>query len=289
MRGALNTYLPYLAEALLLAALGYVVYGWFVDGKQPETHVAGQASGFEKALPPSAEKIASVPLFGEQAKVEKAPPPRPAPVVVKPLSIRVLGIVAADKDSWVVIADMQGKHQRSIHVGEFIEPGVKLAQVDADAIVVERGGRNELIAMEQWQKLNVTITETKKPASIKAVKPDLQAGMKNGKAKPAKQSVKIAKNPLVRSAAPKLSALMTDAVIVPHRVKGKMDGFVINNIIFGSAFQKGGLFNGDVIVKLNGKPLTEVNQKNDLLRSLQQKNTKLDVLRAGTVHQIIWK
>jgi len=289
MSGTVKRYLPYLAEALLLAALGYVVYGWFSPAPQVGLPEVVQAMDSARAAHPEASEIASAPLFGEQAKVQAAAPPRPAPVVVKPLSIRVLGIVAAGKDSWVVIGDMQGKHQRSIHVGEFIEPRVKLAQVDDDAIVVERGGRNELIAMEQWQKLDVTITETEKPTAAKAVKAELSAGMKNGKAKPAKPAVKVVKKTHVRSVAPKLSALMTDAVIAPHRVKGKMDGFIINNIIFGSAFQKGGLFNGDVIVKLNGKPFTEVNQKNDLLRSLQQKNTKLDVLRAGTVHQIIWK
>jgi len=287
MRGALNTYLPYLVEALLLVALGYAVYIWNGGNEPPSVRVPGQVDMPEHAVYPSAKDIIAVPLFGEQAKAPIAPPRQiPVPVPVKPLSIRVLGTIAAGKDSWVVIGDMQGKHQRSIHVGEFIEPGVKLAQVDDDAIVVERGGRNQLIAMEQWQKLHVTITEAEKPAVAKA---GLSAGMKNGKAKSAKQSVNVAEKPHVRSVAPKLSALMTDAVIVPHRVKGKMDGFVINNIIFGSAFQKGGLFNGDVMIKLNGKPLTEENQKNDLLRSLRQKNTKLDVLRAGTVHHIDWK
>ena len=282
MRDVLNKYLPYLAEALLLAALGYGVYGWFDGGRQAALHADGSMPMVEKPTHPSAEEIAAVPLFGEQAKVSVAPPPKPAPV--RPLSIRVLGTVAAGKDSWVVISDMQGGHQRSVHVGEYIEPGARLKQVDADAIVVQRNGRNELVAMEQWQKLNVTITETD------TLQPHAPAGKaaKGAKVAAARKQPRPAVKRIVRQPLPALSLLMTDAEIVPHRVKGRMDGFVIRNIIFGSAFQKGGLFNGDVITALNGAPLTRAEQKNELLRALQKKNTKLAVRRAGKVVHIVW-
>ncbi|HEX8467274.1 MAG TPA: type II secretion system protein N [Allosphingosinicella sp.] len=80
------------------------------------------------------------------------------PVTVTSLNLKLFGIrqdQASGRGS-AIIAGSDGQ-QRSIAVGEEIEPGVTLKSVDFDSVTISRGGADEQLFMDQSQA-PVTVT-----------------------------------------------------------------------------------------------------------------------------------
>lgn len=167
-----------------------------------------------------------------------------------PLNIRLLStMVAGDKSSVIIL--LPGEVERIFNVGDIIQPGVKLHHVDADAMVVERaGGRLVRIPREHGERLN---------------------GQGTG-------------NP---DAATDISTLMTRAKLVLHHDGGKADGFLISDIVVDSIYHKSGLYNGDIIRKINGTQLLRADQVDVLYNGMRSSVLiELEILRAGNVKQL---
>jgi general secretion pathway protein C len=74
------------------------------------------------------------------------------PVTVTSLNLKLFGIRQdqASGQGSAIIAGSDGQ-QRSIAVGEEIEPGVTLKSVDFDSVTISRGGADEQLFMDQSQ------------------------------------------------------------------------------------------------------------------------------------------
>jgi general secretion pathway protein C len=86
------------------------------------------------------------------------------PVTVTSLNLKLFGIrqdQATGRGS-AIIAGSDGQ-QRSVAVGEEIEPGVMLKSVDFDSVTITRGGADEQLFMDQSQA-PATVTPTGPPA-----------------------------------------------------------------------------------------------------------------------------
>jgi general secretion pathway protein C len=86
------------------------------------------------------------------------------PVTVTSLNLKLFGIrqdQASGRGS-AIIAASDGQ-QRSVAVGEEIEPGVTLKSVDFDSVTISRGGADEQLFMDQSQAPS-TVTPTAPPA-----------------------------------------------------------------------------------------------------------------------------
>jgi general secretion pathway protein C len=86
------------------------------------------------------------------------------PVTVTSLNLKLFGIrqdQASGRGS-AIIAGSDGQ-QRSIAVGEEIEPGVILKSVDFDSVTISRGGADEQLFMDQSQS-PATVTPPAGPA-----------------------------------------------------------------------------------------------------------------------------
>ncbi|MDQ6966592.1 MAG: hypothetical protein Q9M23_06690, partial [Mariprofundaceae bacterium] len=63
--------------------------------------------------------------------------------------------------------------------------------------------------------------------------------------------------------------------------------FLISDIVVNSLYQKLGLYNGDIIRRINGTPLLRANQADDLYRALSNPQAiELEIMRAGQVKQL---
>jgi general secretion pathway protein C len=80
------------------------------------------------------------------------------PVTVTSLNLKLFGIRQdqASGQGSAIIAGSDGQ-QRSVAVGEEIEPGVTLKSVDFDSVTISRGGADEQLFMDQSQSA-VTVT-----------------------------------------------------------------------------------------------------------------------------------
>ena len=76
----------------------------------------------------------------EQAAMLFGAPPKAGPGVMAASNLQVLGIVAAGRRG-VAIVSVDGKPGKPFAVGDAVTPGQTIAQVRADAVVIDTGGR----------------------------------------------------------------------------------------------------------------------------------------------------
>jgi general secretion pathway protein C len=91
------------------------------------------------------------------------------PVMVTSLNLKLYGI-RQDQVSGrgsAIIAGSDGQ-QRSIGVGEEIEPGVTLKSVDFDSVTISRGGADEQLFMDQSQAPNTVTPPPRRRSSSPA-------------------------------------------------------------------------------------------------------------------------
>ncbi|MHB8667860.1 MAG: type II secretion system protein N [Burkholderiales bacterium] len=121
------------AVALLGAVLAYWTWAWFAPRAEPRMEPSALQSG----------SVASAGgLFGTVPRSQAAAPTG--------IAIKLLGVVAASggRRGYAVV-QLEGKQILAVHEGEDIAPGIRLAEVDADHVILERNGVRETLAWPQ--------------------------------------------------------------------------------------------------------------------------------------------
>jgi len=138
---------PLLVNLLMVLLSVWMVSGWMVSGSTSlQAFNPPEMSG--QRLPDMAGIQGN--LFGVASVVSAAGAPAVViPVVKAPLNIKLLGTVLDGSDSAAVIAMAGREDQKGFFAGSTIEPGVKLHEVLADAIVLDRGGVLEKVMMQK--------------------------------------------------------------------------------------------------------------------------------------------
>ena len=169
------------------------------------------------------------------------------PVAVTSLNLKLYGVRedrATGRGS-AIIALPDGS-QQSFAVGDEVMPGVRLAEVGFDSVTIERGGAREQIFLDQSE-----------PAEAAAP----------GEAPPAAQ----AEPPPPQAAAPAPAPAASPGDVVrlePRMSGGRLDGIVVRpGADGGRAMNAAGLEAGDVIVSVNGRPVTSMEQARAAMRA----------------------
>lgn len=155
------------------------------------------------------------------------------PVVstVTPLSLKLFGIRLNGQSGIgsAIIATPDGV-QSSFTTGDMILPGTTLKRVAFDNVVIDHGGREEVIFIDQ------------------------SVGQSGGSGSGASAAVAPA------AGAPALSlATLQSVVDISPRIKdGRISGLTLSPRGDGAAFRSAGLEGGDVLVSLNGRPINSV-------------------------------
>ncbi|MDQ6986917.1 MAG: type II secretion system protein N [Mariprofundaceae bacterium] len=263
-----NPWLPRIAEAMIVLALAWLVAGWWMGGDTSKPALQMTAGPLAASLPKVAD-IAAAALFGK-AEVKPAAHKPAAPVAAAPtrLNIRLLGTAVAGERSSAVMK-LGGSKEQVVFIGEAIQPGVILTQVEVDAIIVDNRGRREKVLMAKGS-LNFAAAAYMPATAMPA-------------AKIRRQFTRAA----IQKAVQDLPKLLTDALAVPHQMNGVPDGFLLQDIVPDSLYAQAGLMNGDVIRKVNGKAVTRPEQGIALFQQLQNASAiDLEITRAGIVQQI---
>ena len=122
--------LTLVAVALLGAVLAYWTWAWFAPRAEPRMEASAVQNG----------SVASAGgLFGTVPRGQAAAPTG--------IAIKLLGVVAASggRRGYAVV-QLEGKQILAVHEGEDIAPGIRLAEVDADHVILERNGVRETLA-----------------------------------------------------------------------------------------------------------------------------------------------
>ena len=137
------------AMALLGWALAYWTWAWFAPRAEPRVEPAAAQSG----------GIASAgTMFGKLPRNQKGAAPTG-------IAIKLLGVVAASggRRGYAVV-QLEGKQILAVHEGEDAAPGVRLAGVEPDHVILERGGLRETLAWPEKRSAAATVAPAVAPA-----------------------------------------------------------------------------------------------------------------------------
>lgn len=282
--------IPLLTEILLVAVLAWMVSGWLLPASTVKLSGLAPTTGVSTVSLPNLAKLVTVPLFGKILTPARAIRPvaqQAKPVVISPLSIKLLGTVVAQEHGAAIIALSQGREQRVFFIGDTIQPGVILKTVEAEAIVVERNGMLERISLEQGSKLISSALPLRTTMGRAAVPVAASVSPSTAISAPAQATRKSMDRNQFRKQLQNFPALLSQARVIPHIVQGKAAGFTISDIVPGSLYQQAGLQNGDIILSVNGKQITGAKQAMGMYQTLQSATAiDLELVRAGQARRI---
>lgn len=154
-----------------------------------------------------------------------------ASATVTSLQLQLFGVRIDGGGGSAIIAGSDGV-QKSIGVGEDIQPGVRLKSVHFDHVAIDNGGKVELLYLDQGQGTPGA------PISAPATTP--------------------AAAPAAPQAAAPLSAaaLRAGLTLTPRTIGNRVTGISVAQQGDGSAFAAAGFRAGDVIRAVNGRPVT---------------------------------
>ena len=162
---------------------------------------------------------------------------QPAPAAVTPLQLTLFGtrIDEAMGRGSAIIAGPDGV-QNSIAVGDEIAPGVRLKAVAFDHVVLDRGGAEENLFIDQSG----------------AVQPGQPVAPGSAPA-PAPPGSPPAGSP---PGAVPVGQLRSEIGFIPRIDSGRVSGLVVRPQGTGEAFRRAGLQEGDVVTAIGGRPVT---------------------------------
>lgn len=190
------------------------------------------------------------------------------PVTVTSLNLKLFGVrqdQASGRGS-AIIAASDGQ-QRSVAVGEEIEPGVSLKSVDFDSVTISRGGSDEQLFMDQSQA-PVTVTPSAPPAPSAPAPPVIQPST----------SVEPGGPPV-----PPSRPQPTEVSAVPRMNGTQLTGVTVRPRGNGEGFRALGLAPGDVVVAVNGQRIRSAEQARGMATQLASARVTLQVERDGRV------
>lgn len=156
--------------------------------------------------------------------------------VVTSLALTVYGIRVNEGSGQgsAIIATPDGL-QNSFAVGDEILPGVKLKAVAFDHIVIDRGGAEETVFLDQSQAAPVA-------------DPGAPADPSSGPGQTVPQNI------VPQSLTP--AAIKSDIGFSPRTEGGRVTGLVLSPK--GAMFQSAGFQPGDIVTQVNGRPITSM-------------------------------
>jgi general secretion pathway protein C len=128
---AVVSLLTFAALALLGLVLAYWTWAWFAPRPEPRMEAAvGGAGGIAAASL----------VFGRVERNQNTAAPTG-------IAIRLLGVVAASGGRrGNAVVQLDAKQILAVQEGEEVAPGIRLAEVHPDHVVLERGGARETLA-----------------------------------------------------------------------------------------------------------------------------------------------
>lgn len=130
-----------LATAAALALLGLVLAYWTWAWLAPRSEPRAQALQTDAGA--AATVRAAAGLFGSPKRDRNGAAPMAS-------AVSLLGVVAASGNrSGYAVLRLDAKQTLAVHEGGDVEPGVRLAEVHARSVVLERNGVRETLALQE--------------------------------------------------------------------------------------------------------------------------------------------
>ena len=192
------------------------------------------------------------------------------------LQLKLWGTVTGNgQNAYAVIEDVKQRVQQLYHLEEAIQNAI-VKEIHREKVVLEVNGSFEVLQMEEIQG---TAGGSKVARRAISGKPE---------ASNTSESKNISlKRERIDEAVNDLGNLMKQVRIRPHFKDGQSDGLTLSGIRSDSIFGEMGFRNGDVIVGVDGKNITSVDDALSLYENLQSaENVQVQIRRRGRLQTI---
>ena len=187
-------------------------------------YVAAMNRGLFGPVPKSADK-------SEEFKTEDLEPTA--------LNIELLGTVSGDRRNAVAVIQEGAKRTQSLYKeGDSIEDAT-IVKILRGKVVLRVGNNNQILKMED------------KPRSSRSKQRKLPGGPPRSRPE---RAITLDRS-MVTESLGNISEIMSQIRIRPHYKDGKADGLMLSHVKPNTIFTKMRLRNGDVVQKINGKPI----------------------------------
>ena len=231
---------------------------------------------------PATQSVARWHLFGATPAQPGSGPGAPAST----LSLVLRGTFAgSDPKEGIAVIDDAGQGERAWRVGDEVLPGVRLAAVHADHVVLARGGADETLALPRDTRLA--------PADVVRPTP---ARVRGGEVASPTRAAAASATSTPSSAAPALTidqvrrdpqAILSRVQVVPVLADGKLAGVRLSADTDVALLEQVGLQQGDVVTAVNGMAVDSVERGRQIMDSLGNANSvRVTVLRNGKPAEI---
>ncbi len=270
MRFALFTRIPLIAAFAALLLLAWVLFYWISAFLAPQQQIQAAATALPLSSKVMAERAVVLRLFGGANPVNLAAAP-----VAALSNIGVHGVYAGRYGrSGFAILVLDGKPVSAV-VGHEFAPGMVLQRVYPDSVEILRGGQVETARMATAA---IPVLGRVTPPIVKGASSVLQMAVHQ-----------LGPGSFILSREEMLQTLQRPDQL--HMLGGytpnPLGGALLEQSPAGSLSEKLGLKVGDVITRINGKPLagaSEVARLNEQL--IKSEGVRMDVLRAGKVIKV---
>jgi general secretion pathway protein C len=137
-QAVLVTLLTLVAVALLGAVLAYWTWAWVAPRAEPRVEAPAAQGG---------SVVSAGAIFGNVPRNQETAAPTG-------IAIRLLGVAAASvgRRGYAVV-QLEAKQILAVQEGEDVAPGIRLAEVHADRVILERNGMRETLAWPEKKAL----------------------------------------------------------------------------------------------------------------------------------------
>lgn len=188
------------------------------------------------------------------------------------LKLKLLGTISGPEDiAGAVIEEASGKGQFLVRVGDAIQDAV-VVMILKEKIVLQVGGREELLEMDQW---------TSGPSS-----PAPSGSQPSAQIDDRQQVISI-KRSQIDDALKDINNLMKQVRIIPNFNQGKPDGLMISGIPQDSFFSQIGLRSGDILSGVDGKAIESVDDALKLYTGMKSASRLKVQLKRGGKEEVI--
>ncbi len=166
---------------------------------------------------------------------------------------------------------LPGKGQFLVRVGDAIQDAV-VVMILKGKIVLQVGGREELLEMDQWTS---------------GLSPSSPSGSQTSAQVDDRQQVISIKRSQIDDAIKDINSLMKQVRIIPNFNQGKPDGLMISGIPQDSFFSQIGLRSGDILSGVDGKAIESVDDALKLYTGMKSASRLKVQLKRGGKEEVI--
>jgi general secretion pathway protein C len=254
-------------------------------GQQPAEGGAKLAKSLVKKPFQDYAPLVSGNLFGMPPGqlVSLAARPKTAGVqAARKLDVTLLGTVAWSDGFGYAIITEGSDEQQVYRAGQYLKNGDVLSRVYKDHVLIKSSSGEVNVPIVEI----APVKEISQPGGRRAAAPANQAHAARAGAqdfaKMTSQNTYLVDRGAVDAALQDPRQIMTDARLLPNTVEGQQEGFVIREIRPGGVYDRLGLKNGDVLLRVNEFSISDPETALQVFTALKgMEKVELDIMRNG--------